>query len=720
MKATLGTLSLDTKFTGQYRSLFRKLGLLTLLLVALITSMVVYFDERLVRELSSKLIASTAETVKVELIAFFNSVESNMRTAIEQLQMTDEDDDELMKKLFHRLSPFLSQYQNSSGIIVAEVGTGKEYLILKPKPTEANFLVRHHLLDDLGENRLRFERWRDGEIVEDWIREIEYDPKTRDWYINALAAKEHEIVGTQPYTFFTLKKPGITLSSRWHKRDSGRHYITAFDILLSNVSRITQAMRPTENGVVFVFTPDKRLVGLPANERFHDEQAVDAALLEPIDDSGLPIVQAAVAEWERKGRTRETFSFDVNGQTWWAGFEIDENVPEDERFWGGILVPESDFLGSLLWQRNIALAVVIGLGLLLAAVQILKAVRKIRRDVREAVSRIGQKLGAFELLYKIGDGGNGAVYRAKHALLRRPTAVKVMRAEFALSESAKRRFEHEVQITSSLTHPNTVAVYDFGETPEGTLYYAMEYLSGVTLQDLVPISGPQTAARVLRILHQVCGSLAEAHGQGLIHRDIKPSNIMLCERGGLNDVVKVLDFGLVKDIQQEAPELTQVNTLVGTPLYMAPEIIADASGFSPLSDLYALGAVGYYLLTGRNVFEGASAVEICAMHLHDEPVPPSQRAGREIPGDLEAIVMACLAKNPEERPESAEIMSAMLARCEDFGAWTWEQARQWWSDHRDTLPMDEQEGTHEPLSNTHVLLDIGEQLRHQGVTEPKA
>ncbi len=720
MKSSLGTLSLDSKFTGQYRSLLRKLGLLTLILVAAITSAVVYFDERLVKDLSRKLIASTAKTVNLELISFFDTVESNMRTAIEQLQMTDEDDEELMKKLFYRLSPFLSQYQNSSGIIVAEVGTGKEYLILKPKPTEANFLVRHHLLEDLGEDRLRFERWRDGEMVEDWIREIEYDPKVRDWYKNAIAAEEHEIVSSKPYLFFTLKKPGITLSTRWQKHDSGRHFITAFDILLANISRITQAMRPTENGMVFVFTQDKRLVGLPANERFNDEQDVDAALLEPIDDIGLPVVQAAVEEWEQRGRTRETFSFNVDEQTWWAGFEIDENTPEDERFWGGILVPESDFLGSLLWQRNITLAVIIGLGLLLTVALILNSVRKVRHDMREAVSRIGQKVGAFELLYKIGDGGNGAVYRARHALLRRPTAVKVMRAEFARSESAKQRFEREVQITSGLTHPNTVAVYDFGETPEGTLYYAMEYLSGVTLEDLVPISGPQTAARVLRILHQVCGSLAEAHGQGLIHRDIKPGNIMLCERGGLYDVVKVLDFGLVKDIQHEAPELTQVDTLVGTPLYMAPEIIADAAGFSPSSDLYALGAVGYYLLTGHNVFEGTSTVEICAMHLHNEPVPPSQRVGREVPGDLEAIVMACLAKKPEQRPESAAALSMMLSRCEGFDAWTWEKARQWWLKNRDSLPIDKREGTHEPLSNTHVLLDMDERLRRQGVTEPKA
>jgi serine/threonine-protein kinase len=333
-------------------------------------------------------------------------------------------------------------------------------------------------------------------------------------------------------------------------------------------------------------------------------------------------------------------------------------------------------------------------------------VRQIRHEVKDVVSQIGRKLGPFELLYKIGGGGNGTVYRAKHALLKRPTAIKVMLPQFASSESAKQRFINEVQITSSLTHPNTVAVFDFGQTPEGALYYAMEHLSGVTLEELVRISGPQSAPRVLRILHQVCGSLKEAHKQGLIHRDIKPTNIMLCEHGGLHDMVKVLDFGLVKDIQQDSPELTQANALVGTPFYIAPELITDAQAFSPPSDLYALGGVGYYLLTGHNVFEGASTVEICAMHLHYRPIPPSQRTGREIPSDLEEVLMSCLEKNPANRPQSAEIMSEMLARCTEFNDWNEKEAQKWWSENRSNLPMDKHLETHSPLADTHLLVDM--------------
>jgi serine/threonine-protein kinase len=706
MKKTRGSLTLDRKLIGQYRRLFRNLGLLMLVILALATSTVVYFDKRQVENLSRELITSTAATIVARIMSFFETADSNLRIAVEQLQMTREQDEELMKKLFFRLSPFLNQHPYASGILVTKVDASNEYLgILKPKPTESEFIVRMHFPKEWGSGKARLERWKDGEMLESWIRNDDFYPKTRPWYKDALKAEENQIVTTDPYLFYTVNKPGITISTRWRKRNTNRHFITAIDIMLSNISHYTQTTRPTENGMAFVFTQDHRFVGLPADQRFTDENAVNAALLNTINEVNIPVLQASLAEWKHRGRARESFPFKVNGQNWWAGFEWNEDDPEHMLFWIGILVPESDFLGALSLQRNFSLAGIIGLGLLFALILTINAVRKIRLDLREGISHIGRKLGPFELLYKIGGGGNGTVYRARHALLKRPTAVKVMLPQFARSESAKQRFINEVQITSSLTHPNTVAVFDFGQTPEGTLYYAMEHLDGVTLEDLVRISGPQSATRVLCILNQVCGSLREAHGQGLIHRDIKPTNIMLCEHGGLHDVVKVLDFGLVKDIQREASELTQANALVGTPFYMAPELITDASAFSPSSDLYALGGVAYYLLTGRNVFEGASAVEICAMHLHHRPVPPSQRTGRKIPSDLEAIVMACLAKQPEDRPKSADTMSEILTRCEGFGDWTQKQAQKWWSDNRSTLPMEEHDNTHTPLSDTQRLVD---------------
>lgn len=712
MKTLRESIPLDKKLTGQYRWLFRCLGALMLIILALATAAVVYFDKRQVEDLSSKLITSTATTVAEQVLSFFETADSNLLIATEQLQMNQGQDVELMKTLFFRLSPFLNQYQNASGILICKLAANNEYLgILKPKPTESEFLVRKHFPQEWGRGKARLERWKDGEMLESWVRKDDFDPRTRPWYQDTLQAGENVIVTSDPYLFYTVNKPGITLSTRWRNRHTGRPFILAIDIMLSNISRFTQAIRPTENGVVFVLTQDLRFVGLPADERFRDENLINATLLKAIGEVDIPILQSSAAEWEKRGRNRGSFPFKVDGQDWWAGYEWNEDHPEHMQFWTGILVPQSDLLGALSLQRNFTLAIIIGLGLSLALILTLAAIRKIRQDFRDAVSNIGRKLGPFELLYKIGGGGNGTVYRAKHALLKRPTAVKLMLPQFASSESAKRRFQNEVQITSSLRHPNTVAVFDFGQTPEGTLYYAMEYLNGVTLEDLVRISGPLPASRVICVLEQVCGSLREAHGQGLVHRDIKPTNIMLCEHGGVYDWVKVLDFGLVKDIQQDAPELTQGNALMGTPFYTAPELITDVSVFSPSSDLYALGGVAYYLLIGRNVFEGASAAEICAMHLHNQPVPPSQHSAREIPSDLEAIVMACLAKRPNERPRSAAEMSEMLARCKNYGAWTQKQAQEWWLASRSNLPMETHENTHSPLSDTHLFIDTGNRTR---------
>ncbi len=706
MKTTLGNLSLDRKLTGSYRRLFSHLGLLILAVVILSAAIVVYFDRQHVETLSRKLISRTAEKVMAQLAAFLETEDSNLRIAVEQLQTASGLEGLPQPDLFYQLSPFLNHDQNASGILLTALdGDGAYYGILKPDPEASAFIGRVSKGTMRAQGQAKLERWKDGELLETWSRRDDFEPRKRPWYEKTLKAEENEIVASGPYLFHTSNKPGITISTRWRRPDTNQQFILAIDIMLSSITRFTQTMHPTENGLAFVFTPDHRFVGLPADNQFNDENAANAALLQNINEVNIPVLQASLDEWKKRGNIRKAFSFKFDGQSWWAGYAYNEDDPEHMRFWSGILVPESDFLGALSLQRNVSLAAIIGLGLLSALFLAVFSVRRTRHEVKQAVSQIGRILGPFKLLYKIGDGGNGTVYRAKHALLKRPTAIKVMLPQFASSDSAKQRFINEVQMTSSLAHPNTVAVFDFGQTPEGTLYYAMEHLSGVTLEELVRFSGAMAANRVLRVLHQVCGSLSEAHGQGLIHRDIKPSNMMLCEHGGLHDVVKVLDFGLVKDVQQVAPELTQENALVGTPFHMAPELITDASAFSPSSDLYALGGVGYYLLTGHNVFEGASAVEICAMHLHHQPVPPSQRSGREIPSDLETILMSCLAKDPRDRPQNAYEMAEMLARCTGFNHWSQRRAQQWWAENRSALPLDKHENTHSPLCDTNLLLD---------------
>ena len=705
MKTTLGSLSLDRQLTGSYRRMFRDLGLLMLVIVVLSAASVVYFDRQQVETLSSKLISSTSETVVARLTSFFATEDSNLRIAVEQLQMNRQPNDLFAANLFYFLSPFLNQHQNASGILLTALdGDGDYFGILKPDPDASEFIVRASAGREGGRRRAKLERWKEGERLESWFRQDDFDPKARPWYEKTLAADENQIVASGPYLFHTSNQPGITISMHWRHRHTGRHFILAIDILLANITRFTQALRPTPNGVVFVFTHDLRLVGLPADARFRDSNAADAAILKPIDDIALPVLRNGVAQWEGHGRTRRFFPFKVDGKAWWAGFDWIEDHPDHDGFWTGVLVPKSDFIGTLSLKRNFLLAAVVGLGLFLGLILIFNTVRQMRHKIRQAVSHGGQKLGPFELLYKIGDGGNGTVYRANHALLKRPTAVKVMLPQFASSATAKKHFIREVQITSRLTHPNTVVVFDFGESPDGALYYAMEHLNGINLEELVRICGPQPATRILPILHQVCGSLGEAHSQGLIHRDIKPANMMLCERGGLFDVVKVLDFGLVRDNRRIKPHEADTDEIIGTPFYLAPELISAGSAFSPRSDFYALGGVAYYLLTGRNVFEGADAQEICAMHLHDAPVPPSQIKNQGIPSDLEAIVMACLSKEPEGRPQDAAALSAMLTECRDFGVWDQGQARRWWSENQSALPMEERLQQHPPLSNTHRLI----------------
>jgi eukaryotic-like serine/threonine-protein kinase len=291
-----------------------------------------------------------------------------------------------------------------------------------------------------------------------------------------------------------------------------------------------------------------------------------------------------------------------------------------------------------------------------------------------------RQLGSYTLDEKIGEGGMGAVYRAHHAMLRRPTAVKLLTPE-KTDAAALARFEREVQLTSQLRHPNTIAIYDYGRTPDGIFYYAMEYLDGLSLESLVASDGVQPAGRVVHILLQAAGALAEAHGIGLIHRDIKPANIMLCERGGMPDVVKVVDFGLVKNLDAADGDvaLTNTNALTGTPLYLAPESITRPDRIDARIDIYALGAVGYFLITGTPPFTGQNVVEIAGHHLHTTPEVPSARLGRAVPPKLDALLVACLAKEPEARPRDAQALLTALLDCETESPWSGVAARGWWS-----------------------------------------
>ena len=324
---------------------------------------------------------------------------------------------------------------------------------------------------------------------------------------------------------------------------------------------------------------------------------------------------------------------------------------------------------------NLAFAVILSL-LAIAVGAVLWSslyVRRLRRQVGDA-----RVIGQYRLEKQIGEGGMSKVYLARHALLKRPTALKMLKRHLA-SDEIVTRFEREVQLASQLVHPNTVEIYDYGRTRDGVFYYVMEYLEGLTLGQLVVEGGPMPAGRVIHVLRQVCAALREAHGRGLIHRDIKPHNIMLCQRGGEYDVIKLLDFGLVKDVLgRQSRDITQFQKMLGTPLYMSPERIRNPGDADARADIYSVGVVGFYLLTGRDLFETTSQHDLTYHILHAPPRRPSQCGVAAVPPGLDDTVFRCLAKDRAERPQNVAELIAALDTLASAYPWTQQDAAGWW------------------------------------------
>ena len=344
-------------------------------------------------------------------------------------------------------------------------------------------------------------------------------------------------------------------------------------------------------------------------------------------------------------------------------------VPEVSAFWEA---QTETSLGQVILDQAI------GVGVLAAvSVYITRTLYTMRRQLHAA-----SRLGNYVIEGELGKGGMGKVYRAQHAMIRRPTAVKVMEAQAARSPEALARFEREVQLSATLSHPNTISIYDFGRSEDATFYYVMEYLDGVDLQRLVEKYGPLSAERTAYILKQVCGSLAEAHSRGIIHRDLKPSNIFLTERGGLHDFVKVLDFGLAKQMRSDPDDvkLTQVGSVFGTPLFMAPETAAEHE-VDHRADQYSIGCVAYWMLTGRPPFEGTSPYDVIAKHLKVEPRPPSEVSELFITKALDDILLKCLAKSAGDRFPDMHGLANALERLDFDEPWSDDRAREWWSLH---------------------------------------
>lgn len=313
-----------------------------------------------------------------------------------------------------------------------------------------------------------------------------------------------------------------------------------------------------------------------------------------------------------------------------------------------------------------------------------------------------KQLGQYRLSRSLGAGGMGEVYLAHHYLMKRPCAIKIIRPEKAGDSNVLARFEREVHASSKLSHWNNIDIYDYGRTDDGTFYYVMEYLPGLNVSDLVHRFGPLPPGRVIHLLRQICDALSEAHSQGMIHRDIKPANVFAAKRGGFYDVAKLLDFGLAKPIaSEEDSSLTQEGMITGSPLFMSPEQASGEHEPDARSDIYSVGILAYFMLTGHAPFEYDRPIKVIIAHAHEPVVPPSEKV-TSVPHDLEAIVMRCLAKDPEDRFQSIRDVAADLEKCESFGTWRQDDAVLWWTEN-ETISECPQPDEPQPTEETRIV-----------------
>ncbi len=501
-----------------------------------------------------------------------------------------------------------------------------------------------------------------------------YDPRGRPWFLAAVGARAR--AWSPPYLFARSRQPGVTCSE-----PVAGGMVVGVDFDFTSLGRVLARLDGEDAGTV-VFTAAREILAAshpPAGEFTKVPHADDleagpareffatlGRLPEPGQAAGKLTFQGA------RGQVVAAVSAYAvpDGPVWYVGRAMlrDQLAAAGDR--------------ARLWAMVAgALALLPGLGAAFLYARVLARARAAAAQATfraEAAEEKARKLGQYQVVRKLGQGGMGEVYLARHAMMRRPSVVKVMRK--GMGQEDVQRFEREVQLSCQLSHPNTVTIFDYGRSADGAFYYAMEYLEGLDLDSLVERHGAQPAARVIHLLAQACGSLAEAHAMNLVHRDIKPANIMVCQRGGEADVVKVLDFGLVKSLERDRPGITSADVITGTPEFMAPEVISQSPDADGRLDLYALACVGFFLLTGKLVFPRQSTMEVLLAH-RDEPPPRPSVLRPEVPADLERVLLKALSKDPRDRQEDMNAFRAELLSCADAHRWSDADARTWWIEH---------------------------------------
>jgi serine/threonine protein kinase len=546
-----------------------------------------------------------------------------------------------------------------------------------------------------------------------------YDPRQRGFYTQAAGARTR--VWTRPYPFYGNHHTGITRAAPIYLQAGGKrrlHCVLTVDFDVNELSRFLRSGELPDMRTL-LFTSDGTLLAYPQGERRIAQLPLSIDHTLSYKDLKDDTLNAFFAQLGPKPRPEQLLAFDVGGAQHLAALSrVSSDVTLDWTV--AYLVPERAFFESLhaYGRRSFAIAavaVLLALGLSLAFARLVVTVRREAADARAEAKRANQEareLGSYRLVKCLGKGGMGEVWRAEHRLLAREAAIKLIRLDSGAPspKEAQERFRREAQTLAQLRSRSTIELFDYGVSSDGTFFYVMELLDGLDLESLVLKYGPQPPGRVLRLLQQACRSLAEAHDHDLVHRDIKPANLFVCRVADEVDVLKVLDFGLVRALSSGEPDsaplstqavfettaaaglanpgdskLTRAGSVMGTPEFMAPEQ-ALGHKLDGRCDLYALGCVGYWLLTGQLVFKKDTQMMLLIAHIQEPPLPLRQLVPGHLPPALEACVMDCLAKSADQRPQSARALLARLVEAErelsPEERWTDERAHAWWQEHQ--------------------------------------